>query len=440
MRSYKYLIVLLFIPFGLFGQQADKIIKKPLLRYEKSFGVNFNSDGWGVGYRVGKALSYKNKKTWDFNFSFIGDSKQERQLWISAQSSAKSFFYGKLMHFYGLQIMRGRQKIIAEKPYWGGVEVRWFYYGGLNLGIGKPIYLYVFDQTINNTITLERYDPAKHMIEVCGKNNTKLFYAEDWLNAPALKRVHALIEEGGIGDVLYVKAKEVHNGTHSPFAKKKETCGGGAFIHLGAHPVTWLLYLLGKEKVNQKLKNHSLIGAIYLLNKFKDDPFYAAILYYIIINHHSSLSNILDTGLFNANIEMDSFINRQLDDIHNNKDLINKEIDGLNIERFLTFPQDKVQKNIRKTIKKIIIKSPSVQHYFTINYLFSLLIEADKLDASGTSLYERKNLPENAVEKFIGKADSKKLPPLEKIDGYEQNTIRIGFVPPFWKTSKTKTY
>ena len=165
MQYFKYFIVLFFIPIGLMGQKADKIIKKPLLRYEKSIGLSFNSDGWGVGYSVGKAISYKNKKTWDFNFSFIGDSKQERQLWISSSSSAKSFFYGKLMHFYSLQIMRGRQKVIAEKPYWGGVEVRWFYYGGLNLGIGKPIYLYVFDQTINNTITLEKYDPQKHMIE-----------------------------------------------------------------------------------------------------------------------------------------------------------------------------------------------------------------------------------------------------------------------------------
>jgi len=196
------------------------------------------------------------------------------------------------------------------------------------------------------------------------------------------------------------------------------------FHDLGKYTTFFQNYLLGKEKVNQKLKNHSLIGAIYLLNKFNDDPFYAAILYYIIINHHTSLSNILGTGLFNANIETDSFINRQLDDIHKNKSLINNEINDLDIERFLIFPQDKVQKNIRKTIKKIIIKSPSVQHYFTINYLFSLLIEADKLDASGTSLYTRKKLPVNAVENFIGKADSKKLPPLEKIDGYEQNTIR----------------
>jgi len=45
---------------------------------------------------------------------------------------------------------------------------------------------------------------------------------------------------------VFVKAKEVHNGTHSPYAQKKETCGGGVFIHMGCHAITWLLYILGK--------------------------------------------------------------------------------------------------------------------------------------------------------------------------------------------------
>lgn len=164
MQRHIYLIVLLLISISIFAQKADRIIKKPLLRYEKSFGINFNSDGWGFGYRTGKSLTYKDKKTWDINFSFIRHNKQERQLWIQ-HSSAKSYYYGKLIHLYGLQVLRGRQKIIAEKPYWGGVEIRWFYYGGLNLGIGKPIYLYVIDPTSHNSIIEEKYDPQIHMIE-----------------------------------------------------------------------------------------------------------------------------------------------------------------------------------------------------------------------------------------------------------------------------------
>jgi len=91
-------------------------------------------------------------------------------------------------------------------------------------------------------------EDARHMVEVCRNNGTKLMYAEDWCFTPALNRAEEIIKEGAIGKVLYVKAKEVHNGSHSPFAKNKETCGGGCLIHLAIHPLGYLLYLLGKGK------------------------------------------------------------------------------------------------------------------------------------------------------------------------------------------------
>ncbi len=93
-----------------------------------------------------------------------------------------------------------------------------------------------------------RVEQGREMVEVCRENGTKLFYAEDWIHAPALIRTEALVKEGAVGDILFVKAKEVHNGTHSPFAQNKDTCGGGVFLHMGCHAVTWLLYLLGSEE------------------------------------------------------------------------------------------------------------------------------------------------------------------------------------------------
>ena len=86
---------------------------------------------------------------------------------------------------------------------------------------------------------------AEEMVSACRDAGVKLFYAEDWVFAPALRRAGEIIAEGGIGQVLYVKAREVHNGSHSPFAKKKRTCGGGCLIHLAIHPIGYMLYLLG---------------------------------------------------------------------------------------------------------------------------------------------------------------------------------------------------
>lgn len=90
-------------------------------------------------------------------------------------------------------------------------------------------------------------EDADKMIEVCRDNKVKLMYAEDWIFAPALIRAKNIYKEGAIGDIVYIKAKESHSGSHSLYAQKLKYCGGGAMIHLGIHPaglVSWL-----KEKV-----------------------------------------------------------------------------------------------------------------------------------------------------------------------------------------------
>jgi len=88
---------------------------------------------------------------------------------------------------------------------------------------------------------------AERIVSACAEAGVKLFYAEDWVFAPALSRAEQIIAEGGIGDLLYIKAREVHNGSHSPFAKTRRTCGGGCLIHLAVHPIGYVLYLLGRE-------------------------------------------------------------------------------------------------------------------------------------------------------------------------------------------------
>jgi len=76
--------------------------------------------------------------------------------------------------------------------------------------------------------------------EAVGKN---IYYAEDWLFAPAIRRALAIIEEGAIGNVQYIRARECHGGSHSPFAQTIEYCGGGSMIHLGIHPIGFALSL-----------------------------------------------------------------------------------------------------------------------------------------------------------------------------------------------------
>ena len=86
-------------------------------------------------------------------------------------------------------------------------------------------------------------EEATRMVEAAEKAGKKLFYAEDWLFAPAMNKALAVIKEGGIGKPLYIRARECHCGSHSPFAQTLKYCGGGCMVHLGIHPVGFMLAL-----------------------------------------------------------------------------------------------------------------------------------------------------------------------------------------------------
>lgn len=84
---------------------------------------------------------------------------------------------------------------------------------------------------------------AVEMVAASEKSGKKLYYAEDWLFAPAINKAIAIIEEGAIGKPLYIRARECHSGSHSPFAQTIKYCGGGCMIHLGIHPIGFILAL-----------------------------------------------------------------------------------------------------------------------------------------------------------------------------------------------------
>ncbi len=86
-------------------------------------------------------------------------------------------------------------------------------------------------------------EDAQQMVDAANAAGKKLYYAEDWLFAPALGRALQVIEEGAIGKPMFVRARECHNGSHSPFAQTIKFCGGGSMVHLGVHPVCFMLAL-----------------------------------------------------------------------------------------------------------------------------------------------------------------------------------------------------
>ncbi len=84
-------------------------------------------------------------------------------------------------------------------------------------------------------------EDALEMVETAKRCGKEIYYAEDWIGCPSLVKAKSLIDSGAIGDLTFVRARECHCGSHSPFAQTIKYCGGGCMVHLGVHPVSFML-------------------------------------------------------------------------------------------------------------------------------------------------------------------------------------------------------
>jgi predicted dehydrogenase len=72
-------------------------------------------------------------------------------------------------------------------------------------------------------------------------------YAETEVFAPNVMRARRMIEEGAIGDVISVRAREAHSGPHAPHFWDAETAGGGSLLDMGCHTIEAARYFFGKD-------------------------------------------------------------------------------------------------------------------------------------------------------------------------------------------------
>ncbi|MDP4289891.1 MAG: hypothetical protein Q8908_02325, partial [Bacteroidota bacterium] len=78
---------------------------------------------------------------------------------------AKSFSYGKINACYIIRGGTGYQYLLNQKPYWGGIEVRAFFYVGAEVALAKPVYMKVVTSSgtapdVTYSLTTKRYDPT----------------------------------------------------------------------------------------------------------------------------------------------------------------------------------------------------------------------------------------------------------------------------------------
>lgn len=156
---------LLFIMAGsrlAFSQQEepegyDSIADRVLLKKEMTGGITIHTLGMGANFRRGVNKTYFNSRIFEVEVVSMKHPKQVRLI-NPYYYNAKSFVYGKLNHVYMLRAGYGFKKLLNRKPYWGGIELRALYMGGVSIAFAKPVYLVFWDETITYK-KVEKYNP-----------------------------------------------------------------------------------------------------------------------------------------------------------------------------------------------------------------------------------------------------------------------------------------
>ena len=138
--------------------------KNILLLKERSFGVIFHSQGWGLKFSKGVNKSAFTRRMLVIEMVEMQSPKQIRTI-NPYFTNSKSYIYGKLNSVFVFRGSYGNYKQLNRKPYWGGVELRFFYMAGASVAFAKPVYLYILNPSLQfyeYTITEEKYDPGDH--------------------------------------------------------------------------------------------------------------------------------------------------------------------------------------------------------------------------------------------------------------------------------------
>lgn len=157
-------------------------------------------------------------------------------------------------------------------------------------------------------------EDAEDMVNTAARLGKHIYYAEDWLFAPAFRKAISLLESGQMGKPLYVRARECHSGSHSPFAQSIKFCGGGCMVHLGVHPVSFMLAMKnnkwseltamtsgGSENnlVHEKMEGEDWAGAFI---RFEDGTFATLEANYVTVG---GMEDILDIYCEKGTIHVD---------------------------------------------------------------------------------------------------------------------------------------
>ncbi len=168
-RKISSFLVLMFsvmIVFGQFDTETyDSVENKILYNKQYTYGVTLHNLGLGVNFRTGARKSIFTTRMFELEFVSMRSYKQVK-LVNPYFVNSRRYVYGKYNDAFFFRAGFIWKKLLNRKPYWGGVEVRLLYGGGLSVGIAKPYYLYIIEDISGNgtqfVLKEEQYNPEQH--------------------------------------------------------------------------------------------------------------------------------------------------------------------------------------------------------------------------------------------------------------------------------------
>lgn len=132
-------------------QRIDALSKQEeegVLSYTRqtAFGIQLRNNGYGVFLELGRRRSPRFANTYSLELTEIKHAKEEK-LGEDNIFGNSSFVYGKINNFYQAKLGYGKQYIFGQKGNKNGVAVIGSLQGGLSLGLLKPYYLRVYDNS-----------------------------------------------------------------------------------------------------------------------------------------------------------------------------------------------------------------------------------------------------------------------------------------------------
>ena len=169
-------------PFLLHGQEIaidapnrTPIEERIIYNHQNSFNLCIHSQGFGLGFKIGKINNIYTTSNWETEFFTLNSLKEIRLISGYASTLARPFKYGKLNTVFGFRFGYGQEKRIYGKPYWGGVELRWIYEGGVSLALLKPYYYYVLVYKGNSEVDYKevieerKFNDQDRWLDIVGK-------------------------------------------------------------------------------------------------------------------------------------------------------------------------------------------------------------------------------------------------------------------------------